>query len=45
MGRGTHLGPTWDPLGPNYHYDFHISFVNSCTNKSTLSEYESEYNN
>ena len=39
------MGPTWDPLGPNFHYDIHISFNNSCSNKSTLNEYESEYNN
>ena len=25
--------------------DFHISFNNSCTNNSTLNEYECEYNN
>ena len=37
------MGPIWDPLVPNFHYDFHISFDNSCTNKSTLNEYESEY--
>ena len=39
------MGPTWDPLVPNFHYDFHISFNNSCTNNSTQNEYESEYNN
>ena len=39
------MGPTWDPLGPNFHYDIHISLNNSCSNKSTLNEYESEYNN
>ena len=44
MGRPD-MGPTWDPLVPNFHYDFHISFNNSCTNNSTLNEYESEYNN
>ena len=35
------MGPTWDPLGTNFHYDFHISFNNSYTNISTLNEYES----
>ena len=40
-----YMGPTWDPLVPNSHYDFHISFTNSCTNNSTLNEFESEYNN
>ena len=44
MGRPD-MGPTWDPLVPNFRYDFHISFNNSCTNNSTLNEYESEYNN
>ena len=39
------MGPTWDPLGPNFHYNFHISFNNSCSIPSTLNEYESEYNN
>ena len=37
------MGPTWDPLGPNFHYDFNISFNNSCSNLCTLNEYESEY--
>ena len=41
MGRPD-MGPTWDPLGTNFHY---ISFNNSCSNYSTLNEYESEYNN
>ena len=44
MGRPD-MGPTWDPLGTNFHYDFHISFNNSYTNISTLNEYESKYNN
>ena len=44
MGRSD-MGPTWDPLVPNFHYDFHISFNNSCTNNFSLNEYESEYNN
>ena len=44
MGRPD-MGPTWDPLGPNFHYDFHISFNNSFSIPSTLNEYESEYNN
>ena len=44
MGRPD-MGPTWDPLAPNFHYDFHISFNISCSNNSTLNEYESEYNN
>ena len=37
------MGPTWDPLGPNFCYDFHISFDNSCSNNSTLYKHESEY--
>ena len=36
------MGPTLDPLGPDFQYDFHISFSNSCSNNSTLNEYESE---
>ena len=44
MGRPD-MGPTLDPLGTNFHYDFHISFNNSCSNHSTLNEYESKYNN
>ena len=43
MGRRD-MGPTWDPLVPNFHYDFHISFDNSFSNSSTLNEYESEHN-
>ena len=43
MGR-PNMGPTWDPLVPNFYHDFHISFNNSCTNNPTLNEYESEYN-
>ena len=39
------MGPTWDPLGPNFRYDFDISFNNSCSDNSTLNEYESGYNN
>ena len=27
MGRPD-MGPTWDPLVPNFHYDFYISFYN-----------------
>ena len=41
MGRPD-MGPTWDPLVPNFPYDFHISFNISCINNSTLNEYESE---
>ena len=37
------MGPTWDPLGLDFHYDFHISFNNPCSNHSTLNKYESEY--
>ena len=45
MGRPD-MGPTWDPFVPNFQYDFHICFNNSCSNHSTLNEYESEhYNN
>ena len=44
MGRPD-MGPTWGPLRPNFHYDIHISFNNTCSNNSTLNEYESEYNN
>ena len=44
MGRPD-MGPTWVPLGPIFHYDFHISFNNSGTNNCVLNEYESEYNN
>ena len=44
MGRPD-MGPTWDPLVPNFHYYFHISFNNSRSNHSRLNEYESEYNN
>ena len=44
MGRPD-MGPTWDPLVPNFRYDFHISFNNSCSFHSTFNEYESEYNN
>ena len=44
MGRPD-MGPTWDPLVPNFRYDFHNFLNNSCTNNSTLNEYESEYNN
>ena len=44
MGRPD-MGPTWDQLGTNFHYDFHISFNNSCSNHFTLNEYQSEYNN
>ena len=36
---------TWDPLVPNFHHDFHISFNNSCSNSSILNECESEYKN
>ena len=39
------MGPTWDPLVPNFHYDFNISFNNICTNNFSQNEYESEYNN
>ena len=39
------MGPTWDPLVPTFHYDFHISVNNSCTTNFSLNEYESEYNN
>ena len=42
MGRPD-LGPTWDPLVPNFLYDSHISFNNSCSNLCTQNEYESEY--
>ena len=41
---GPDMGPTWDPLVPDFHYNFHISFNNSCSNISALKEYESEYN-
>ena len=41
MGRPD-MGPTWDPLGTNFHYG-DISFNNSCSNLCTLNEYESEY--
>ena len=44
MGRPD-MGPTWDPLWTNFHYDFNISFNYSCSNHSTLNEYESEYIN
>ena len=44
MGRPD-MGPTWDPFVPNFHYNFHISFNNSCTTHFSLNEYESEYNN
>ena len=44
MGR-PNMGPTWDPLVPNFNYNFHISFNNSRSNHSRLNEYESEYNN
>ena len=40
MGRPD-MGPTRDPLGTNFQYDFHISFNNSYTNISTLNVYES----
>ena len=39
------MGTTWDPLVPNLYYDYHISFKISCSNNSTVNEYESEYNN
>ena len=44
MGRSD-MGPTWDPLVSNFHYDFHISFNNSLSNHSTRNEYESDYSN
>ena len=44
MGRPD-MGPTWDPLVPNFHYDFYISFNNLCSNHSTLNEYILEYDN
>ena len=40
MGRPD-MGPTWDPLVPDFHYDFHISFNNSSSNISKLNVYES----
>ena len=42
MGRPD-MGPTWDPLVPNFHCDFHTSFNNSCSNLCIPNEYESEY--
>ena len=36
------MGPTWDPLVPDFQYDFHIIFNNSCSIHSPLNEYESE---
>ena len=41
MGRPD-MGPTWDPLVPDFQYDFRISFNNSSSILSTLNEYESE---
>ena len=35
------MEPTWDTLVPDFHYDFHISFNNSCSNNSTLNVYKS----
>ena len=34
------MGPTWDPLLPDFQYDSHISLNNSYSNNSTLNEYE-----
>ena len=41
MGRPD-MGPTWDPLVPDFQYDFRISFNYSCSIHFTLNEYESE---
>ena len=36
------IGPTLVPLGPDFQYDIHISFNNSCSNNLTLNKHESE---
>ena len=40
MGRPD-MGPSWDPLVPDFQYNFNISINNSCSNHSTLNVYES----